>query len=103
MPPENGTKQALDDIREQVRRLWAEKASAESLKYALEVLAELKDAVESIEKTITGRAVQRLEEREAAARERKLDRRWMVGTVMFATGLVISAMAILLPTLSGGG
>ena len=102
-PAENGTKQALDDIRKQIDRLWIEKASAESLKYALEVLGELKDAVESIEQTITGRAEQRLVERETAARERKLDRRWMVGTILTATGLVIAAMAILLPTLSGGG
>ena len=102
-PSENGNQQALEDIREQVRRLWAEKASAEALKYTVDALGELKGAVESIERTITGRAEQRVAEREAAARERKLDRRWMVGTILFATGLVISALAILLPTLSGGG
>lgn len=33
---------------------------------------------------------------EALRRERKLDRRWMVGTVLVAAGLVISAMALLL-------
>lgn len=102
-PPENGTKQALSNLEEQVRRLWQDKASAEALAYAVEDIREIKTALQSVERTITGRAAERANERESAARERKMDRRWMVGTILTATGLVIAAMAILLPTLSGGG
>jgi hypothetical protein len=112
--PENGTRQAIEDIREQVRRLDREKASAEALAYTVEDVREIKLALQSIERTISGRlqsiektitdrAQQRVTEREAAARERKLDRRWMVWAIFTATGLVIAAMAILLPTLNGGG
>lgn len=102
MPPENGTKQALDDIREQINRLWAEKASVESLKYALEDIAEMKTALKHIERVIAARPGEREKEREAAARERKLDRRWMVATALTCVGLIIAAMAILLPALGGG-
>lgn len=102
-PPENGTKAALEHLGQQIDRLWENKASAEALRHALEDISEIKQALQSVERTITGRVQERYAEREAAARERKIDRRWMVGTILTATGLVIAAMAILLPTLSGGG
>lgn len=57
--------------------------------------------VAEVKKMILDRAEQRLQERDTSARDRKSDRRWLVGTVGTAASLVIAAMAILLPSLNG--
>jgi CHASE3 domain sensor protein len=102
-PTENGIKQAVLDLRTQVDRLWAEKASREALVNVQEDIHEIRRALESIEKRFADRVTQRVEEQKAADRERKTDRRWMLGTALTASGLVIAAMAILLPAIGGGG
>lgn len=87
---------------EQISRLWNEKASKESLENAVADISEIKEAVQEIQKVMAARPVERERERKAALRERKTDRRWMVGTVLTGVGLIIAAMAILLPALAGG-
>jgi CHASE3 domain sensor protein len=102
-PTENGIRQAVTDLRAQVDRLWNEKASREALTNVQEDIHEIRRALESIEKRFADRVTQRVEEQKAADRERKTDRRWMLGTALTASGLVIAAMAILLPAIGGGG
>lgn len=55
-------------------------------------LSEVTSAAERIANNLQSRD-------ETQARERKSDRRWLIGTVLSATLIVISAMAILVPNL----
>jgi len=110
MTGENGNQQALEDIRGQIDRLWAEKASAESLRYTVDALNKLTDAVESIERVVAARPAERAKERElelaareeertVARKERKSDRRYFITTALAVTAILVTAMAFLLPSL----
>lgn len=79
------------------------KASKEALGYVIQDISSIRQDIGEIKKVISARAGERQAEMKEQARERKIDRRWMIGTIFTAVGLVIGAMAILLPALSSGG
>lgn len=102
-PANNGLQATVAYLSKEVDKLWEEKASREALANALGDIGEIKTALQGIQEVMAARPFEREQERKAVARERKIDRRWMVGTVLTGVGLLIGAMAILLPALSGGG
>lgn len=65
-------------------------------------LSGIKEDIARLNRQFERRAEERKQEHKAAAQERKQDRRWLVGSVFMAAGLVISALAILVPILSSG-
>jgi hypothetical protein len=113
MNGENGLREALSTLRREADRLWEHKASKTEVAYVRENqvrfeaavqsdIAEIKDSIAEVKKVIERRADERVEERKSLDHERKTDRRWYIGTVLAALGLVIAAMAILIPILTGG-
>jgi hypothetical protein len=88
--------EALDDVRE---RLSVIEQGVEVIERELhDCRAGVRGIAESFAKRTEAREI----ERKTRERERKLDRRWQVGAALTAAGLVIAALAILIPVLSGG-
>lgn len=96
-----------EDVAREIDRLDRRILAIEhvALRYAvIDVeLSTIKEDVAELKTLFATRAVERARERDTSARDRKADRRWMIGVISTATGLVIAAMAILLPALSNGG
>lgn len=68
---------------------------------AMEVeMSGLREDVNELKELFSARVRERAHERDRSREERKSDRRWLIGTTATAAGLVIAAMAILLPALS---
>lgn len=90
---ENGLRATVDYLKTQVDRLWEHKASSESVATLGRDVREIKTQLSELLALIEKR-------QEAAGKERKSDRRWMIGTSLTAAGLVIAALGIILPHLS---
>lgn len=90
----NGVKATLDHHRDQIDRLWENKASKEALNNVATDVAEIRDDVRKMREGLEAR-------QHAQASERKSNIRWLVGTALVAVGLVLTGMALILPYLVG--
>lgn len=104
-------------IGEQIGQLWArlneldrtnerlallERGVAELAEDQRIGLADCRDAVKTLTDAFALRAAAREAERRERERDRKTDRRWLIGAILTSAGLVVAAMAVLIPLLVTG-
>lgn len=128
---QNGLAQRITHAEDGIRDLREHKASKEALAHVIDDLRDTERTLEKIEATldrrlgqieevVKRRELERQQERELAFKQREEDRatalaerrsdehenrirlRWMIGTALTCTGLLIAAAAVLLPAISGG-
>lgn len=103
MPPERWNDDRLDDFYEAFRRVSERTEEVGILRTTLERVGEdiksVRSNVHDLREDITTQSVQWRNDMAAVAenqrKERKVDRRWFIGTVLSSAGLVITAVGLL--------
>lgn len=98
----NGVQASIRYLEEQVGRLWEHKASKDNLTHLEGDIEDIRRDLGSIKSIMDQRIIDRQKEKDEGFKERKADRRWIIGTILVSAGVIVAALTLIVSTLQGG-